>query len=162
MENRSSKLKYCDPSRRILFMAFSVCFLFLLLRASDSEHDAVREDRRFVAAHTYNGSGGEVSCRGRRRRRNRPSVVLLQPWIRIEAPQQDEIQPYVQAEDSAVVRSTAPHARCCAAAKLTAAAATLTAVSVRRRAWATQRDGFGAGCDLVEVYRLPHPVAGHD
>ncbi len=85
----------------------------------------------------------------------RPNVVLLQPWIRIEAPQQDEIQPYLQAEDSAVVRSTAPHTRCCAAA-------TLTAVSVRRRAWATQCDGFGAGCDLVEVYRLPHPVAGHD
>ena len=58
----------------------------------------------------------------------RPNVVLLQPWVRIEAPQQDEIQPYLQAEDSAVVRSTAPHTRCCAAA-------TLPAVSVRRRVW---------------------------
>ena len=43
--------------------------------------------------------------------------MLLQPWIRIEAPQQDEIQPYVQADDSAAVRSAAPQLRgCCAAA----------------------------------------------
>ena len=47
----------------------------------------------------------------------RPNVVLLQPWIRIEAPQQDEIQQYVQADDSAAVRSAAPQSRgCCAPA----------------------------------------------
>ena len=79
--------------------------------------------------------------------------MLLQPWIRIEAPQQDEIQPYVQAEDSAIVRSAAPHARCCAAA-------TLTAVSVRRLAWAKQCAGFAQVAILLKHtgYHIPSQV----